>query len=542
VTKHARWFAVLLLVALAATPAAGGQEKKKPSPKEIKQLTAEGDRLLAAGKRVEARAYYLKVVTDDPTNAPVALKLARLSADAGDWSSTIAAYTIVVTSGQGPEVADAHAGLAAAYVRTSKLQEAAENARKAIALNPSLGEAHVHLAYSLMRMGSDEALAAAEKAAAASPTSALAHATLGEALLSKGDTGEAERAVRRALELDEKLGDAHAALAEVQYRKKDFAGAVASASRALELAPSLSRVYTIRGKAAYAQGRASTAQSDLTMALTVSPNDAEVHLFVARLRRRDGNDALAVEGYRRAMELDPGLGEAHLELGEMLFDKGDLTGARDLLAKGVQLRPEASRGHGLLGMIAEREKQVDAALASYARALELDGNWAEVHRLRGNLLRLEKKDIAGALASLEKAAALKPENPDYLTDLGVTLYDAKQADRAIELLQKAAGTPDYKNPMGHAVLGVALKDRTLFADALGHFEKAAALAPKWWLPHWGAAWSEFGLIKKGCPCGPEDDERVQKMKGHFDQMTGLKGEDPALAQRVEALLKGQKIK
>jgi tetratricopeptide (TPR) repeat protein len=135
-----------------------------------------------------------------------------------------------------------------------------------------------------------------------------------------------------------------------------------------------------------------------------------------------------------------------------------------------------------------------------------------------------------------------PENPEVLSELGVALYETKQPDRAIQALQKAVAAPGYENAMGFAVLGLALKDRQNYAEALGHFEKAAALQPKWWLPHWGAAWSHFGLIKKGCPCGEADDQRVKTMKTHYDAMTSLQGKDPALEARVDALLKGQKIK
>ena len=103
-------------------------------------------------------------------------------------------------------------------------------------------------------------------------------------------------------------------------------------------------------------------------------------------------------------------------------------------------------------------------------------------------------------------------------------------------------TPNYANPMGLAVLGLALKDKKDYDKAIPPLEKAAELAPKWWMPRWGAAWSYFGQFKKGCPCGPEDQARVQKMQAHFDQMVALGGTDPALAERVKMLATGLKIK
>jgi tetratricopeptide (TPR) repeat protein len=192
--------------------------------------------------------------------------------------------------------------------------------------------------------------------------------------------------------------------------------------------------------------------------------------------------------------------------------------------------------------VLEHDKQIDAALAAYAKATGLDPKLAEAHHGQGRLLREHKKDIPGALASMEKAAALDPGNPGILTDLGASLYEAKQVDRAIEALQQAVATPKYENPMGYAVLGLALKDKQDYATAITHLEKAAELAPKWWMPRWGAAWSYFGQFKKGCPCGPEDQARVQKMQAHYDQMTALGGKDPGLAERVKMLASGLKIK
>ena len=96
--------------------------------------------------------------------------------------------------------------------------------------------------------------------------------------------------------------------------------------------------------------------------------------------------------------------------------------------------------------------------------------------------------------------------------------------------------------MGYAVLGLALKDKKEFDKAIAPLEKAADLAPKWWMPRWGAAWSYFGGFKKGCPCGPEDQARVQKMQAHYDQMLALGGTDAALGERVKMLASGLKIK
>ena len=188
------------LVAVAAEAQEKKQERKKLSPQEVKRLIADGDKLLAEGKAADARKQYLAVVEQEPTNVPVALKLGRTSEIIQDWDGAIAAYQAVATNAQGPEKAEGLAGLAGAYVRTRQFKEAADNARKAIELNPASAPAQVSLAYSLVRLGSaQEALPAARKAIELAPTSAVAHAALGEALLRDNKVADAEAAFRKAL-------------------------------------------------------------------------------------------------------------------------------------------------------------------------------------------------------------------------------------------------------------------------------------------------------------------------------------------------------
>jgi protein O-GlcNAc transferase len=525
------------LFAVAASPQDRKQERKKLSPQDLKRMVADGDKLLAEGKPAEARKYYLTVAEQEPANVPVALKLARTSENIQDWDGAIAAYQAAATNAQGPEKAEGLAGLAGAYVRTRQFREAADSARKAIEVNPAVASAHVSLAYSLVRLGSiQDALPAARKAIE------LAHGALGEALLGEGKAAEAEAEFRKALELDPKAAEAHAGLAEIQCRKGDYAGAEASASTALQLNPNLPRAYSVRGRINLARGQSIPAQADLTTALAGDPTDVEGQLALAQIHRKQGNISAAANAYRTVVAIDPTRGAAQLELGEILVSQGDLAGARAPLEKAIERLPDSARAHYLLGVVYEKTKDPERALLEYGRAADLDAKLADAHHARGRLLRDHKKDSPGALTSFEKAAQLSPDNPDVLTDLGVALYDAKQPDRAGESLGRAVKTPDYRNPLGFGVYGLVLKDKQNFAEAVGWFEKAAAGSPKWWLPHWGAAWSYFGLIKKGCPCGPEDEERVRKIKEHFDQMVALQGKDPALEQRVDALTKGQKLK
>ena len=538
-----RWILVTALVFIfAGVFQVAGQkdkEKKKMAPKDVGRIVATGDKLLSEGKTADAGGAYLAVFQEDPANGPVALKLARVYAALEEWENAAKTFDAAAANLTGPVQGEAYAGRASADVQRSKFKEGAEAARKAIELNPAVTSAYTDLAYSLLKLGSvDEALAAARKAIEVSPQSALAQATLGHAVLSRGDVAEAEAAFKKAIELDANSADAYAGLATIQFGKKDYDGTIASATKALDLNSGLTQAYAVRGRAQNEKGNADAAYSDLAMAITVNPEDADSHLAYAQVHKRQGNRDMAINAYRKALEVNPNLKGANLELGELLVIKQDYGGALEALQKA----PESAQSALWIGTAYDKQKQFDAALQAYDKAIQLDPNAAAAYHARGKVLREQKKDAAGAVAALEKATSLSPDNPDYQTDLGLALYDSKQVDRSLEVLGKAAATPNYKNAMGFAFLGVGHKDKQNFSNAAEWFEKASAASPTWGLPHWGLAWSYFGLIKKGCPCGPEDQERVAKIKEHYDKAASLGVNDPALGSRVDLLVKGEKLK
>ena len=537
-----RTFAVVLalVVGAALAPAAVAQEQKKLGKGDIRRLTQEADKLVAKNNPKEARPRYKAIIESDPTNVDVAMKLGKTSEDLKDWETAAMAYTLASGSAKGPQQADALAGLAMMNVRRGRYTEAIESAKKAIEVNASQPVAHVALAHSLLRTGASDALPAAQKAAQLAPANALAHATVGEALMKAGTADQAEAAFKKALELDANLADAHAGMALVYFSKGDHDNTIASADKAIALDKNIRTVYAARGRAHYAKGNDSAAYTDLGMALTVDANDIESQLTFARIQKKQNNPSLAAAAYRKVLGIDPKRSEAIVELAEIVAPKGDAE-AKDLLQKALVVKTDWAEGHRLLGAIYEKEKNVDEAMKSYARAAELNPKLTDVHAAVGKMKK-DKKDNAGALASYEKALALAPDNAEYMTEVGALLYEAKQMDKAMGLVQKATATQGYKNPVGHVVHGYLLLDRKDYLGAQAAFEKGAELAPKWTAPHHGAAWAIFASFKKGCPCGPDDQARLQKMKEHVDALNSLGAADAKLDERLGILMKGEKVK
>jgi tetratricopeptide (TPR) repeat protein len=125
------------------------------------------------------------------------------------------------------------------------LDEAVERLDKAIAYDPSFGEAYVMKSFLYLERLSkpDEALATAQQAVKHAPGNRDSHYILGLALQQKGRFDEAERAMRQALAVDPNYSDVYLALGDLYAeRLKDPNKAVEAYQRYLETGGNEDRV------------------------------------------------------------------------------------------------------------------------------------------------------------------------------------------------------------------------------------------------------------------------------------------------------------
>ena len=115
-------------------------------------------------------------------------------------------------------------------------------------------------------------------------------------------------------------------------------------------------------------------------------------------------------------------------------------------------------------------------------------------------------------------------------------------DAAIANFDKAMSLSTERDSKALAYYGVALMGKQRYVEAVENFQAALDVSPTWALPQWGLAWSSFGQIKKGCPCGPEDEALVAAMIEHNKKAAEFGINDPRLQERVDILAKGEKIK
>jgi tetratricopeptide (TPR) repeat protein len=199
---------------------------------------------------------------------------------------------------------------------------------------------------------------------------------------------------RIGLTWDQRLEDPDRATAiyeRVLETDPEHTGALAALARLYESAAEWERCAEILNRAA-AVGRG-------------GPDDAEVHFRLARLHQAQMDDAeKAVEELRIAVSIDPSHVEANAALVEYCREKGD--------------------SQGLLEALMREENHLEDQEQKVSRLLEIS--------------ELQFGPIAdgeGAVATLEKARELVPDNKDVLLKLSDAYVESGRQDEAIPVIE-----------------------------------------------------------------------------------------------------------
>jgi len=196
----------------------------------------------------EAIRYFSQAIAKDPSYAPAYAGLADSYALAGDWkygvlapreaypkAEAAAAKALALDSSLG----EAHISLAFCLDAFDWKWESAEREfRRGIELSPGYATGHEWYAWHLAALRrNSEAVAEVEKAATLDPLSLIVGADLAEELLVAHRYDEALEQSRRTMDMDPFFAPAHFAMGEVYTQKHMNNEAIAELQKAIELSP-----------------------------------------------------------------------------------------------------------------------------------------------------------------------------------------------------------------------------------------------------------------------------------------------------------------
>ena len=291
-----------------------------------------------------------------------------------------------------PGNADAYRLLGAALRRTGEAEEAERAELDAIAA--SVGDPQlVRAAEALL----DNDLAIAERILRphlkARPTDVAAIRMMAELAARLGRYPDAEKLLRRALELAPAFAPARANLATVLYKQNRPAEAIAELDRLQGADPSNQNLR------AAALGRIGSYEEAILVyeqVLAAVPGQPKVWMSYGHALKTVGRQPEAIAAYRRALDLSPSLGEVWWSLANLKtvpFADADVAAMEAALAQEGLGREDRFHLHFALGRAYEERK-------SFANSFR---HYAEGNRLRAGTTGYDAGEVAGFV---ERAKAL----------------------------------------------------------------------------------------------------------------------------------------
>jgi TolB-like protein/Flp pilus assembly protein TadD len=209
-----------------------------------------------------------------------------------------------------------------------------------------------------------------------------------------------ETALRKALELDDKLSDAYAALGAFEMQNWNWAEAEKAFKRSVELNPNLSNAHTRYAALLDVLGRYDEAIVKKQRAKELDPTalqrDVAIAVTLLYARRYDES----IELINKTLELDPELPTAHSFLGYAYLAKGNYEQAIAEFKESIRIDGESPSDLCFLGDALARAGRRDEALSILR---ELENSKEYVSRAELSVLYAGLREKEKAFAALERA-------------------------------------------------------------------------------------------------------------------------------------------
>jgi len=245
--------------------------------------------------------------------------------------------------------------------------------------------------------------------------SAEARVRLGKAALERGDLGEAQTHLVRAVELNPQYPDLHYLLALSKHCDGDLPGALESVDLAIEYNPVFARARILRGAIHYALGQHDRGITELESALRLDPNLPDVR--TALNAHESGDVRAALKAILHLIQPTVSDVELHHRQGDEHFRHGRYEDAAVEFLRALDLSPAYADIHNKLGVTLAAAGRKTQALDSFDRALEYNTAYVDAWINRGALLN-ELDRPEDAAQAFQRALELDPENEVVRPQLG----------------------------------------------------------------------------------------------------------------------------
>jgi len=173
------------------------------------------------------------------------------------------------------------------------------------------------------------------------PQKARGYNNLGNAMLKRGELGEAMKHYREALRVKPTFVEAHYNLGTVMLKRGELGEAMKHYREALRINPAYVDAHSNLGTVMLKRGELGEAMIHYREALRINPASVEAHYNLGNAMLKRGELGEAMKHYREALRINPAYAQAHHNLGIALLNGGKPTEAIEPLCQALRL------GYGL---------------------------------------------------------------------------------------------------------------------------------------------------------------------------------------------------
>lgn len=419
----------------------------------------------------------------DPNAAQARFNLAVALVRTGNKEQGADNFRLLIS--RQPDSFVAHNALGRVLEDLSDLDEAAEEFKAALKINPRFAMAASNLAHLLHDQKRYQAeIFYLRQALASDPPKHLAfdlQLELGAAYELNGDTAQAVDTLRTAVASNPDSAKAHFNLATEFADHVRYKEAAAEYKETIRLDPADNSARLSLAKALVEATEDAAAVPYLQEYIRRAPQDYEGHLVLGRADRRLGDLTGATEAFRRAAELKPDSYEAQYNLGHELAETGDPLQAIEHLEAAKKLNPRAAEAPYALSLIFRKQgdlKRAEEEFRIFQQEKHLNGletDAAVIGRKANDLL--EQGDAQGAAEAYREAIRLEPDNAKTRYNLALALQKLGARSEEEQVLEKAVELdPNLAEPRNQ--LGTLYMADGKMAEAEKEFKAALSIDPE----------------------------------------------------------------
>jgi tetratricopeptide (TPR) repeat protein len=428
-----------------ATLASGRQILSDNEPAGDMAILAQAALAAVDGKLSEAQAKLNPLAQRLPDDIDVSVLSAEIALRGDAPKDAVTAWTEAVKMNKSARTLY---GLTRAHLKADDNASAKKTAEQVLELSKNHAGARLAMAKILWRTDRtnkkvDELLTEVMtdgpvKAAASKAEQVEALSLVGSVHLSRAQMTEAEKAFKKALEIDPKSVRALVGNGELFYVAGRYSEALARYKAAREVDPKNINAIVGTAKTMLKMEQAKQARSEL-LALTKTNDHPLVGYWLGQAQQTLSDRKGAEATYRKTLKKypkHPDSVKVYVALADLLGGKGNEDEAKKVLAEATEKLKESAALHNAKGDVALRGGRIPEAKKEFREALEIDPD-NSVSRFRLAVAHRRARDFDAASAELKKLADADPNFPGLMLEQGLLLQLTGKTEEALKIYQQA---------------------------------------------------------------------------------------------------------